>query len=106
MGLHQDRDEKALDAPVASISLGDSCLFRFGGSTRGGPTKSIRLESGDLVIPLKERPGAAFPAVEFADVLAGRIPGRTTPDQITIFKSNGLAIQDVVAAGYVFEQTA
>ncbi len=50
MGLHQDRDEKALDAPVVSISLGDSCLFRFGGTTRGGPTKSIRLESGDLVV--------------------------------------------------------
>jgi alkylated DNA repair protein (DNA oxidative demethylase) len=50
MGLHQDRDEKALDAPVASISLGDSCLFRFGGNTRGGPTKSVRLESGDLVL--------------------------------------------------------
>ena len=43
-------DEKALDAPVASISLGDSCLFRFGGNTRGGPTKSVRLESGDLVL--------------------------------------------------------
>ena len=50
MGLHQDRDEKALDAPVVSISLGDACLFRFGGTTRGGPTKSIRLESGDLVV--------------------------------------------------------
>ena len=35
---------------MASISLGDSCLFRFGGDTRGGPTKSVRLESGDLVL--------------------------------------------------------
>ncbi len=50
MGLHQDRDEKALDAPVVSISLGDACLFRFGSTSRGGPTKSIRLESGDLVV--------------------------------------------------------
>jgi alkylated DNA repair protein (DNA oxidative demethylase) len=50
MGLHQDRDEAALDAPVVSISLGDSCLFRFGGSHRGGPTKSVRLHSGDVVL--------------------------------------------------------
>lgn len=50
MGLHQDRDEAALDAPVVSISLGDSCLFRFGGVERGGPTKSLRLHSGDVVV--------------------------------------------------------
>ncbi len=50
MGLHQDRDEAALDAPVVSVSLGDSCLFRFGGDERGGPTKSVRLHSGDVVV--------------------------------------------------------
>jgi len=50
MGLHQDRDEQALDAPVVSISLGDSCLFRFGGANRGGPTRSVRLHSGDVVL--------------------------------------------------------
>ena len=31
MGLHQDRDETEFDAPVVSLSLGDSCLFRVGG---------------------------------------------------------------------------
>ena len=50
MGLHQDRDEQDLSAPVVSVSLGDSCLFRVGEATRGGRTTSIRLESGDLVI--------------------------------------------------------
>jgi alkylated DNA repair protein (DNA oxidative demethylase) len=50
MGLHQDRDEAALDAPVVSISLGDSCLFRFGGTERKGATKSVRLHSGDVVL--------------------------------------------------------
>jgi DNA oxidative demethylase len=38
MGLHQDRDEAELAAPVVSISLGDSCLFRVGGLTRQAPT--------------------------------------------------------------------
>ena len=50
MGLHQDRDEKNFDAPVVSISLGDSCLFRVGQTTRNGPTRSIRLNSGDVVV--------------------------------------------------------
>ena len=45
MGLHQDRDEKAMDAPVVSISLGADCLFRFGGTARGGKTQSMRLRS-------------------------------------------------------------
>ena len=49
MGLHQDRDELALDVPVVSISLGSDCLFRFGGAERRGPTKSLRLRSGDVV---------------------------------------------------------
>ncbi len=50
MGLHQDRDEQALDAPVVSISLGDSCLFRFGGTQRADKTRSVKLHSGDVVI--------------------------------------------------------
>jgi alkylated DNA repair protein (DNA oxidative demethylase) len=50
MGLHQDRDEEALEAPVVSLSLGDTGLFRFGGTTRGEPTRSIKLESGDALV--------------------------------------------------------
>lgn len=50
MGLHQDRDEAALEAPVVSISLGDDCLFRVGETARGGRTTSLRLASGDVVV--------------------------------------------------------
>lgn len=50
MGMHQDRDENNLNAPVISISLGDSCLFRIGGTKRGGKTTSFKLQSGDVVI--------------------------------------------------------
>lgn len=50
MGLHQDRDEAEFDAPVVSVSLGDACLFRIGDTTRDGPTKSFRLQSGDVVV--------------------------------------------------------
>jgi alkylated DNA repair protein (DNA oxidative demethylase) len=50
MGLHQDRDERDFEAPVVSISLGDSCLFRIGGTKRGDPTRTIRLASGDALV--------------------------------------------------------
>ncbi len=50
MGLHQDRDEEDFAAPVVSLSLGDSCLFRVGGLKRNGPTRSVRLSSGDVVV--------------------------------------------------------
>ena len=50
MGLHQDRDEEDFSAPVVSVSLGDSCLFRMGGLKRGHPTRSVRLNSGDVVV--------------------------------------------------------
>ena len=50
MGLHQDRDEEEFAAPVLSVSLGDACLFRVGGTRRGEATVSLRLESGDVVL--------------------------------------------------------
>lgn len=50
MGLHQDRDEQDFDAPVVSVSLGDTCLFRVGQNTRDGQTVSFKLASGDVVV--------------------------------------------------------
>jgi len=50
MGLHRDADEDALEAPVVSISLGDSAVFRLGGLQRRDPTRSLRLGSGDVVV--------------------------------------------------------
>src|ERR1700692_4942085 len=50
MGLHQDRDEADFAAPVVSVSLGDSCLFRVGGLKRRDPSRSFRLNSGDVVV--------------------------------------------------------
>jgi alkylated DNA repair protein (DNA oxidative demethylase) len=50
MGLHQDRDERDFDAPVVSLSLGDTCLFRIGGTRRSDPTRTVRLASGDALV--------------------------------------------------------
>lgn len=50
MGLHQDRDEQDFDAPVVSVSLGASALFRYATGDAPSPTRSLRLESGDVVV--------------------------------------------------------
>lgn len=50
MGMHQDLDESGPD-PIVSLSLGDACVFRFGGTqTRGRPYQDIELRSGDLFV--------------------------------------------------------
>ena len=50
MGLHQDRDEADFSVPVLSVSLGDTALFRLGGTARSGPTTSLKLNSGDVCL--------------------------------------------------------
>lgn len=50
MGMHQDKDERSL-APVVSLSIGDSCIFRFGNTqNRNKPYEDIHLTSGDLFV--------------------------------------------------------
>ncbi|MFV0137522.1 alpha-ketoglutarate-dependent dioxygenase AlkB family protein [Streptomyces sp. HMX87] len=50
MGMHRDSDERS-DAPVVSLSLGDTCDFRFGNTeTRTRPYTDVELRSGDLFV--------------------------------------------------------
>jgi alanine dehydrogenase len=66
--------------------------------------EQARMESGDLVMALEERDWSSPRIVELKDVVAGRAQARTKPDQITLFKSIGLAVEDVIAAGFVYER--
>lgn len=50
MGLHQDRDEEDFSAPIVSVSLGDTGVFRVGGKTRKAPTERYELASGDVFV--------------------------------------------------------
>ncbi|MCU7822215.1 alpha-ketoglutarate-dependent dioxygenase AlkB family protein [Kitasatospora sp. DSM 101779] len=74
MGLHKDKEER-VDAPVVSLSLGDSCVFRLGNTeTRTRPWTDLELRSGDLFVfggparfayhgVVKTLPGTADPAL-------------------------------------------
>jgi alkylated DNA repair protein (DNA oxidative demethylase) len=50
MGLHQDKDEEDFSAPVLSVSLGDTGIFRVGGTSRKDPTEKYELKSGDVIV--------------------------------------------------------
>lgn len=50
MGLHRDEDEEDFNAPVVSLSLGDSCVFRIAQGEGRSPTVSLKLHSGDALI--------------------------------------------------------
>ena len=77
MGQHQDRDETDFAAPVVSVSLGDDCLFRIGGTKRTDPTVSLRLGSGDVVV-LGGESRLAYHGVD-----------RIYPDTSTLLKNGG-----------------
>lgn len=58
MGQHRDADELDLSAPVLSVSLGDSAVFRLGGLGRADPTTTLKLHSGDVCLLKGEARGA------------------------------------------------
>jgi ornithine cyclodeaminase len=62
-------------------------------------------EAGDYLFAARE--GAIGPEhirAEIGELLIGAHPGRTSPDEITLFKSLGLAVEDLAAADYVYRQ--
>jgi ornithine cyclodeaminase len=64
-------------------------------------------EAGDLVIPIKEGAfDASHIAGELGDVFGGRVPGRRDAGEITIFKSLGMAVEDVAAARLAYERAS
>jgi ornithine cyclodeaminase len=64
-------------------------------------------EAGDLLIPKREGAiGDDHILAEIGEVLEGRAPGRRSGDEVTLFKSLGLAVEDVAAAHVILENAA
>jgi alanine dehydrogenase len=62
-----------------------------------------KLEAGDLIQVFGEDSRQWAQVNELADIVSGKIAGRTKASEITLFKSNGIAIEDIVVAGRIFE---
>jgi alanine dehydrogenase len=63
-----------------------------------------KMEAGDLIHALNGDLAGWASIAELADLVAGRVVARADARQITLFKSNGIAIEDVVTAAKVYEQ--
>jgi alkylated DNA repair protein (DNA oxidative demethylase) len=50
LGLHRDEDEEDYSAPILSVSLGNSAIFRVGGLKRRDPAQRFELRSGDVLV--------------------------------------------------------
>ena len=69
--------------------------------------ESVLNEAGDFLIPKKEGAfGDDHIVAEIGEVFTGVNPGRRAPDEITLFKSLGLAIEDVASAAHIAEKAA
>jgi alanine dehydrogenase len=66
--------------------------------------EELGLEAGDLMQPLET--GAILPEAvyELGQVIAGQVPGRKSPEDITLFASQGLALEDLAAARVVYDR--
>ncbi|MGH3089998.1 MAG: ornithine cyclodeaminase family protein [Rubrobacteraceae bacterium] len=66
--------------------------------------EELGLEAGDLMLPLET--GSLLPEAvhELGGVIAGQLKGRTSPDDITVFASQGIALEDMAAARIVYER--
>jgi alanine dehydrogenase len=62
-----------------------------------------KVESGDLIQGFAGDESRWGEVREFADIVAGKAPGRTNRNQVTLFKSNGIAIEDIVVGGRIYE---
>ena len=62
-----------------------------------------KMEAGDLIQAFRENSARWNEVRELSTLFKPGAVGRSSPDEITIFKSNGIAIQDVVTAGKVYE---
>lgn len=65
--------------------------------------EQAKMEAGDLVQSFEGTPDRWESVKELSQLVAGRVAGRTSRDQITLFKSSGIAIEDIVTAGRVYE---
>ncbi len=62
-------------------------------------------EAGDFLIPKREGAVSDDHIVgEIGEVLTGRVAGRRSPDEVTLFKSLGLAVEDVASARHIYEK--
>jgi alanine dehydrogenase len=81
----------------------DSVAVFRAGIIAADSREQSKLEAGDLIQAFAGDESKWSQVIELAEIAAGRAAGRTSAEEITIFKSNGVAIEDIVTAGRIYE---
>ncbi len=81
----------------------DSVAVFRAGIIAADSREQSKLEAGDLIQAFAGDELKWSQVIELAEIAAGRAPGRRNADEITLFKSNGVAIEDIVTAGRIYE---
>ncbi|QEL20334.1 ornithine cyclodeaminase family protein [Limnoglobus roseus] len=79
-------------------------LFRRASLIVSDNKDQARIEAGDFVAAMQEHVFGWADVVELAHIVAGRVPGRGSPTDVTIFKSLGLGLEDVATAAKVYQK--
>ena len=82
----------------------DEAAVRRAGLVVVDDLADAKIECGDLIWAAERRVFRWERAVELRDVVGGRVAGRPSPEAITLFESQGLALEDVAAGAYVYHQ--
>lgn len=94
----------AIGANMANRREVDERTLSRAGTLAVDSLEQAREEAGDLIQGMASRPGGWESIVELHQIVAGERPGRRSEDEITLFKSTGIALWDVASAGYVYRQ--
>ncbi|MBM3449534.1 MAG: hypothetical protein FJX78_00820 [Armatimonadetes bacterium] len=86
-------DKREIDADVARRSA----------RVVADDVRQAGIECGDLAFAAREGAFDWDDLGELAEVVAGRLPGRTAHEEITLFESQGISLEDIVAAKLVYD---
>lgn len=99
-GMHVN----AVGANMAEKRELDSEAVNRAGIIAADSIEQAKIESGDLIHAFEGNTSRWDNVCELAEIVAGKLPGRTNPADITLFKSNGIATWDIAVAARVFER--
>ena len=84
----------------------DDKAIRRSGAIFVDSLEQAKQEAGDLIAPVENGTVSWDRIRELGDLLAGKAEGREHPDEITLYKSLGIALEDVAVGGWVYEHAS
>ena len=82
----------------------DSTIIKRASLLTAGLKEACLTEAGDYIIPINEGIINENDIISIGDIITGKVKGRTTDSEITVFKSVGISAQDVAVGKLVYDR--